>query len=241
MKIKVVCFDIDGTLYPKWVTNWKLVRSFFPSPLLALRYQRFRSYVRSHGEEQTLPENEEGFRIRQATWLCGENHAKRGASQVRSMSERVERQFYSCWRKAFSKLRPYPHVREAFEQLREQGITIAALSDFPVEGKLKSLEVEDLVDFVACSEQSGYLKPHPAPFRMVCFELQVEPSEVLYVGDSCKKDMVGASLVGMRTALIDPSATSEKSRVRRYNMCPQADTIFSDYREFKEHIPEMLR
>ena len=101
--------------------------------------------------------------------------------------------------------------------------------------------MEDLVDYVACSEQSGYLKPHPAPFRMVCSQLQVEPSEVLYVGDSCKKDMVGASRVVMRTALIDPSAKSEKRRAGRYRTCPQADTIFSDYREFREHVLEMLR
>lgn len=242
MKIKVVCFDIDGTLYPKWVTDWKLMRSFFPSPLLALRYQRFRSYIRSHDEEHTVPENEEGFRARQANWLCNIGSSQGDVDdRIRHMSERVERQFYACWRRAFSKLRPYPFVREAFEQLREQGVTIAALSDFPVERKLKALGVEDLVDYAACTEQSGYLKPHPAPFHMVCNDLQVEPSEVLYVGDSCRKDMVGASHVGMRTALMDPSASSEKRKDRRFKACPQADTIFSDYREFMEHIPKMLQ
>ena len=237
MNIQVVCFDIDGTLYPKWVTSWKLLRSCFPSISLAIRYQQFREYVRSAEHEQTVPANEQGFRERQARWLC----SAAGEQDVQKMTLRIQHQFYDRWSKDFSRLRPFPHIREAFEQLIDQKVVIAALSDFPIDGKLEALGVADLVSYAACTEQSGYLKPHPAPFLMVCSELQVQPEAVLYVGDSCRKDIIGASQVGMRTALMDPTATSEKRREQRRASCANFDVIFSDYQEFVGYLPEMLR
>lgn len=240
MKIKVVCFDIDGTMYPKWITNWKLVRSLFPSLRFALRYQRFRRYVRNHQEELTVPASRDGFRRRQALWLLGSNAHQSSEQQIERVQKRVEHQFYRQWRQAFSQLRPFRHLREALTTLHEQGVTVAALSDFPIEQKLVALDVADLVDWAACTEDSGYLKPHPSPFLMVCSALSVTCEEVLYVGDSYHKDIEGAAQVGMRTALIDPSSTSEKRRRAKAASCVQADTIFSDYQEFMERIPEML-
>jgi len=240
MKLKVVCFDIDGTLYPKWVTNWKLIRSFFPSPLFAVRYQQFRKYIRAERGERTVPADEQGFRQRQATWLCQKFDQRRKKNDIHAVSAKIEQQFYNNWRKSFAKIKPFPFVREAFEALHNQGIVIAALSDFPIEQKLVALGVDDLVDFAACTESSGYLKPHAEPFLMICDKLKVAPDEVLYVGDSCRKDIVGAAQVGMKTALIDPASRSKKQRVRRRKMCPQAHIIFSDYVEFLEYLPELL-
>lgn len=240
MKIKVVCFDIDGTLYPKWMTNLKLVHSFFPSPLLAMRYQRFRKHVRREDSGETTPPDSEGFRLRQAAWLARQSRSLVDEDRIELMANRVEAQFYASWRKAFAHLRPYPHVREAFEFLRSKGLRIAALSDFPIGSKLSALDVEDLVSYAECTEESGYLKPHPAPFKLVCDTMEVAPSEVLYVGDSCHKDMFGAARFGMETALIDPSATTERRKERRKKHCGHAGMIFSGYAEFTEQMRKLL-
>ena len=240
MKIKVVCFDIDGTMYPKWMTNWKLVRSLFPSLRLALQNQRFRRYIREHQEELTVPPSRDGFRRRQALWFLGSDEHQISEGRIEEVQRRVEHQFYNQWRHVFSRLRPFRHLREALTALHDQGVKVAALSDFPIEQKLVALGVDDLIDWSACTEESGYLKPHPSPFLMVCSALAVPCDEVLYVGDSYHKDIEGAAQVGMRTALIDPSITSEKRRRAKAAVCMKADTIFSDYREFMERIPEML-
>ncbi|MDD3822331.1 MAG: HAD family hydrolase [Sphaerochaetaceae bacterium] len=237
MKIQVVCFDIDGTLYPKWVTDWKLVRSFFPSPALALRYQRFRQEVRKEEGVLTVPQNEQGFRRRQAEWIAGEGKSD---ACIERICDRIERQFYASWRKSFAHLTPFPLVRTVLEELKRRGVVVAALSDFPIEGKLKALGVEDLVDFSACTEQSGYLKPHPAPFHLVCDVLKVDPAHVLYVGDSCRKDMVGAARVGMRSCLIAPKAKDPSKRSRLHQECPEANAICADYVEFHQRIEELL-
>lgn len=236
MKSKVVCFDIDGTLYPKWVTDLKLVRSFFPSPLLALRYQRFRKEVRKNQEVKVSPENQYGFRLHQAKWLS------RGRSEkdIERTMQRLELQFYDSWRSSFAYLKPFPYIREAMADLRSRGIRIAALSDFPIHHKLQALGVEDLVEFSACTEESGYLKPHPAPFGYICTAMGVEPQEVVYVGDSCRKDMEGASRVGMRTCLIAPKAKNPSTRAKLELECKDADMICADYQEFIKRIGDLL-
>jgi len=235
MKVTVVCFDIDGTMYPKWVTHYKLAASVFRSPWLALRYQKFRRQVRLDEEVKTVPENKAGFRLRQAAWLSKQpSHSE----ATKKMEKRIERQFYASWRHAFAKLKPYPLVRETMEQLKAMGVKIAALSDFPIEQKLVALGVDDLVDFACCSEEAGYLKPHPAPFLSVCEALGVSPENVLYVGDSCQKDIIGAKRVGMQTCLIAPQARRAN---KRKELCPEAAFVCSDYKEFQEQIPKMLQ
>ena len=241
MEIKVVCFDIDGTLYPKWITNWKLVRSFFPSLLLALRIQRFREHIRNEEKKETVPADRQGFRLRQARWVCDQSRNKVEGDCVEKIAIQIEQQFYTNWRKAFSSLQPYPYMREVLENLRSQGIRIAALSDFPIEKKLEALGVDDLVEYAVCAEDSGYLKPRQEPFLKVCEKMDVDPKDILYVGDSCKKDMFGASRVGMKTALIDPSAKTEKKRTHRLHECPSADVVFSNYSEFMEQVQRMLQ
>jgi putative hydrolase of the HAD superfamily len=214
--------------------------SFFPSPLLALRYQRFRKEVRKQDQAKTVPENAEGFRLRQAAWVSGTERAEGNEALVDRMYHRIERQFYASWRRSFARLKPFPGVRLALEELRRKGVLLAALSDFPIERKLEALGVDDLIDFSACTEDSGYLKPHAAPFLLVCRELEVLPSQVLYVGDSCRKDMVGAARVRMKTCLIAPKARRRRQRDRLEKACPEADIICADYAGFIRQIDDLL-
>jgi putative hydrolase of the HAD superfamily len=208
MKLEAVCFDIDGTLYPKWQTSLYLIPSLFPSPLLALKYQRFRRTIRRHPDRGGNAQSHEEFLKKQAD-LIGTSVAK------------IERQFYNKWRSSFKKIKVYPQVRETLEWLKGLSLKIAILSDFPLEEKLTTLGIADLVDYAICSEESGYLKPHPKPFLAVSQALGVDPSAILYVGDSYSKDIVGANGVGMFSALIG----SSKKR--------DATFTFSDYNEFK--------
>ncbi len=208
MKLEAVCFDIDGTLYPKWQTSLYLIPSLFPSPLLALKYQRFRRAIRRHPDRGGKALSHAGFLKKQATLID-------------TSVEKIERQFYHKWRTSFKKIKVYPQVRETLEWLKGLSLKIAILSDFPLEEKLTTLGIADLVDFGICSEESGYLKPHPQPFLAVSQALEVDPSALLYVGDSYSKDIVGANGVGMYSALIGGGKKRD------------ATFTFSDYNEFK--------
>ncbi|MFA5514148.1 MAG: HAD family hydrolase [Sphaerochaetaceae bacterium] len=220
-QVKAVCFDIDGTLYPKWQTNWKLLSSLFPSPLLAFRYNAFRKEVRKPSFQH---EKELSFREQQAQWISkGRNSEK--------IKMRIEQQMYATWRKSFATLGPFKHVRETFVWLKEEGFSIGVLSDFPIENKLDALKVADLVDYSMCSEESGYLKPHPAPFYQLCDALDMQAHQLLYVGDSCFKDVQGAAKVGMKTCFF----TS-----RRHVTCSQADMMCSSYIDLQNQLKQLL-
>jgi putative hydrolase of the HAD superfamily len=240
MDIKAVCFDVDGTLYPKKYTNLKLIGSIFPSLFLALRYQRFRKKVRKEVDMETVPSTREGFRKRQAISILQDMHTAISPSMIHKMEARIEKQFYSYYRKSFSKIRPYEGMRETMIELKSRGCRIGILSDFPVEHKLEALKVADLVDFFCCSEDSGYLKPHPAPFHYLAERMNTEIRAILYVGDSYSKDIIGAEAVGMRTCMILPKAKFERNREKLKHQYPCAHMICSGYEDFFKRFGEMI-
>jgi len=58
---------------------------------------------------------------------------------------------------------------------------------------------ETIVD----SAEEGCEKPDPRIFRVALTRMRVDPSEVAYVGDIFRVDVVGARGVGMRGILLD--------------------------------------
>ena len=44
--IKAVCFDIDGTLYPKYQTNLYLLKAAVAHPVFSYRYNKMRGEIR---------------------------------------------------------------------------------------------------------------------------------------------------------------------------------------------------
>jgi HAD superfamily hydrolase (TIGR01509 family) len=59
-----------------------------------------------------------------------------------------------------------------------------------------------LLDAIVDSGCVGVSKPNPAIFALALQQLDCEPAETLYVGDSFEKDVVGARGAGLRTAWV---------------------------------------
>lgn len=229
--IKAVCFDIDGTLYAKRKLHIYLAAQLLPSPRLAYYYSRFRAAVRLHPEDYPGTD----YRSKQATALLQTMGKSVTTENLEKIKKRVRRQFYAPWERLRFKLSPYPNLRTIFEYLKEQNLKIGVLSDLPIGRKLHQLGIVDLVDFSLCAESSGFLKPHPLPFELLCAKLQVTPEEVLYVGDSYSKDILGAVGVGMQAALIRNWPISNGKG--RY---PLAKFVFRDYDEFITQLNNLL-
>jgi len=113
-------------------------------------------------------------------------------------------------------------------ELREKGYKLGVMSDFPVQNKLKFLGLEDW-DCSFTSESTGYLKPHPEPFFELARQMKLDPQEILYVGNSYSKDVVGAAEVGMKTAHFASSAPAES----------RADFTFRKYSDLFRFIDEL--
>lgn len=61
---------------------------------------------------------------------------------------------------------------------------------------------------IAISIEVGRRKPHPEIFRRALRELGVEASQALFIGDSPREDVGGASAVGMDTAWLNAAGTA---------------------------------
>lgn len=63
------------------------------------------------------------------------------------------------------------------------------------------LSKRDFDPFV-CGYDHGWVKPEPAPFLFALEQLELEPGEVVYVGDREQVDIEAAKAVGMKTIFV---------------------------------------
>ena len=95
--------------------------------------------------------------------------------------------------------------------------------------KLKSMSLSDLVDFYASSDDIGFLKPDTHCFEYLLYNLKMEAKDVLYVGDSYDKDIVGANSAGMDAVLVNVERSELKDAKTRY---PLAKAVFCRWKDF---------
>lgn len=225
MKIKVVCFDIDGTLYPQWKMLFHMRSSFLLDPILAFRFSKVRALIRDLDDER---ENLTDFRKAQAELVCGLYRKK---FTVEKMEKRIENMLYKIWESSFRGLRPYWGVKPLLKMLQEKGVIVGALSDFPVQNKLRYMGLGNgLFSFALCTEECGYLKPHQKAFDYLIQNCGCDPSEILYVGNSYSKDVVGAKKAGMLSAHLTQKKVEDSI----------ADLNFRDYSELSEKIKKIM-
>jgi putative hydrolase of the HAD superfamily len=102
-----------------------------------------------------------------------------------------------------AELNPYPHVYSTLVSLVKLGLKLGIVSDAPMREawlRLASLNFHVFFDAVVTFEETGKRKPSPEPFQAILKKLNVNPKEALMVGDWAERDIVGAALIGMKTA-----------------------------------------
>ncbi len=219
--IKVLCLDIDGTLYPKWMLNARMVRSLFPSPRIAMAFNWGRKeYRRVQDSHPTVPASRDGLLDRQAKLVASRLHKNNDIQQIK---QAIDSQFYQAWSRSFLSIKAYEGMVDTLRKAKQKGLKIAVFSDFPIAEKLKTLGIEDLVDIAHSAEDSGYLKPSPTAFCYILDRLGVEPDQILYMGDSYSKDCQGAKRAGMYSCLITKKHKKSLS---------DADLIVGSWKEF---------
>lgn len=110
----------------------------------------------------------------------------------------------SAYRKIKSAhLDPYPGVTPTLIELSKRGYRLGVISDAPkmqMWTRLCDTRLQHFFEFVIASEDTEQ-KPSALPFNRALEMLKLEPGQVLMVGDSKKRDVIGAKSVGMKTVL----------------------------------------
>lgn len=225
--IQAVGFDIDGTLY----RQWKLHLLMFPH---FLRYSQFflkYGIVRAQLHKEQFLADFSAEQAKRMAHLIG-RHQKRGCTPEKAAA-RLDRIAYKGLVRYFEYIKPCEGVEEAFRALRNAGLKIALLSDFPPEQKGELWGLKKYADVSLGTEDIGALKPSPVPFKVMANMLGIKPQNILYVGNSEKYDIKGAKACGMKCAHFE-------SRLRSilHLHVKDADISFSTYRQFMQIVLE---
>ena len=99
----------------------------------------------------------------------------------------------------------YPEVTEVFENLRDRGIDLVALSNW--DARLHTvLDGHGLGEYINqrfISAELGWEKPDPAIYRHVVEILRLPATALLSVGDSAKNDIEGPRKAGWKAVQIE--------------------------------------
>jgi len=218
LPLRAVAFDVDGTLYPN-------ASMYLRSVGLVLRHLRlFKAIEKARIQLRENPDLSEAF----------ERVQGRAVGEILGISSeeaqaRIEEVVYTRWYRVFTVLRPYKGVSECLESFRAQGLKLAALSDFPIRGRLDDLGLGPW-DCAFSTEDTGCLKPNPQSFALLAERLKLPPGDILYVGNSHRYDVLGAVAAGM------PAAHLTRRPVRG----TQAVLEFQNYRQLGEYVLRRL-
>lgn len=188
--IKVVAFDIDGTLYEERKLNSRIIFHF-------LCHLRFFSLYGLARVELRKKDDYKDFTAAQAELMAKYLHCTPEKAQ-----KKLDKIVYEGLKKYFTRFDCADGARELIIRLKEAGFKIALLSDFPPEQKGELWGLKPYCDLLLGSEEVGALKPSPKSFLVMAERLGVSTGEVFYIGNNHKYDVVGPKKIGMHAGWI---------------------------------------
>ena len=242
MKYKAICFDIDGTLYPIGIMNRRIFRLSAAHPLFGLKYRKARREFRRNQASfaKTIP-----FRWREAAII----QSGTGAEPEHEFSEeafgklygktydRLDRWAYRKMERLYRQTKTFDWVAETLKRIRNNGLKVGVFTDFPLLRKLEGMDLASLVDFAASSDDAGFLKPDTHCFEYLLYNLKMGPQDVLYVGDSYEKDIVGANAASIDAVLVNVRGLKPGDSQTKY---PLAKAVFGTWGEFDKWLTALL-
>ncbi|WP_313691679.1 HAD family hydrolase [Halorarum halobium] len=97
-------------------------------------------------------------------------------------------------------------VVETLAALQDAGVDVAVVTNLTTRIQLEKLDrlgIDEHVDLLLTSEETGREKPGAVMFTLPLARLGLRASEVLMVGDDVEADVGGANAVGLDTALFN--------------------------------------
>jgi len=222
--LKVVVFDVDGTLYRQAPLRramlLRLLGSYATRPLEGWRTVRALSAYR-HAQEALRGEACADVAEAQLAHACARTDFDRAV--VRECVDRwMEREPLSI----LGRFR-YPGLVEFLQACRGGGLRLAALSDYPAAGKLEALGIAEHFDLVLCAQspEIGVFKPNPRGLAVALHRLGVTPAECLYVGDRPDVDAAAAHAAGTASVIVSSSAGKPADRHTTVSGYPQLHAL----------------
>lgn len=185
--IKAVIFDLWGTL--------------------AFNKNGFGSYIEKV-DEIIGRENREVFRELREDWSVSRTSDEEFFIKLLSrLNKPLSMLDYilQVWNSQLDYVELYPDSRFVLELLKNKGYKVVLASNtFNIGSKaVRKLDLEKYFDIMFFSYNEGIKKPSPFVYKKILDRLNLKPEEVIVVGNTIEKDIVGAEAYGIKAVLID--------------------------------------
>lgn len=128
----------------------------------------------------------------------------------------------------------YPWVSETLSKLRKQGYSMSILfnSDGRARQVIREVKLLPFFEDVFDSHSLKLSKPDPRVFAKVLDTLNLNPADVLYIGDIYEVDIKGANSAGIGAVHIDPLETySDKPGIHIQDIRDLPDWLVTNYNQ----------
>ena len=194
--IRLVVFDLDGTLYEQRPVRLGMARDLLLHSLKARSLAELRLVSAYRKLREELAEGGAPDFMHELHQALGSRHKLPPHEVAATAEEWLER-------------RPLRHLRaariagaaELFEALRRSGRMVGVWSDYPVRDKLASLGLTADHVCAATDGDIGRLKPDPTGLLALLARAGVVPGEALMIGDRPERDGEAARRAGVRFVL----------------------------------------
>ncbi len=210
--LKAVIFDLDDTLY-----DYKTCDTKATNALLC--------YLK---DKLDIPPEQGKLCLQQAKKIVKEQLGNVAASHNRILYTQILSELCGLkpaqyayemyeiyWNAMLEKMKPYPYVKKLWSILKENQIKIAILTDLTAQiqhRKLIKMGLQNNVDCLVTSEEAGAEKPDKVMFQKIMKKLGCQKDEVILIGDSLEKDILGAKAFGIPSIWFSENANVDQKQ-----------------------------
>lgn len=211
--IKTVIFDVDNTLYSYTKAHGKAFEAL-------LAYAEKELGMSCDAFADLHKKTESRLRVHMGDVAALHNRCIRYQNMLESrglpLHPHVLKMNDLYWNTLLDAAVPSDGAPETLKALKEQGIRIGVGTDMTAHVQFEKLSVLGLlsdIDFLVSSEEVGAEKPAPLFFARCVEKARAQKSECLFVGDSLKKDVLGAQDAGMKAVWYCPEGNRPQANV----------------------------
>ena len=112
------------------------------------------------------------------------------------------------YQEVYSERKVYPEVVSVLSSIKDMGARMGIVSNttnpvFMKEKEMQATGLKPFFEFAIYSSETPYRKPHHSIFELAMTHLNMNPAEILFVGDDISMDVAGAQAVGMKSAWLN--------------------------------------
>lgn len=196
--VKTIIFDVDDTLYDQSLSFYRTVRDLVSKDFSDEKISNIFQASRRHSE--ILFDLSEAGKITREEWQIGRMKKAMEDFNI-EMTDIEAKIFHDYYVKEQGNISLFPEIKELLEKLKRSGYQLGILTNGEKKHQQMKIDKLQLHEWISpkntfISGSYGYAKPLIEIFEIVEQQLQLNSDEIVYIGDSYEKDIIGAKKAG---------------------------------------------